>query len=116
MAHDSDLGGDERGNRDSAPSWSVMDVEDLRDFAKTMTIDDLTVVMARSRHAIQKKLIELGLSAARTAPMPQPKASAKASAIDPEAQAAPAFRSEVQGSKPYYSRGNRRTNAKRGSR
>jgi hypothetical protein len=40
-----------------------MDVEDLRDFAKTMTIDDLTIVMARNRHEIQKKLIELGLSA-----------------------------------------------------
>ncbi len=43
-----------------------MDVEDLRDFAKAMTIDDLTIIMARSRHEIQKKLIELGLSAVKS--------------------------------------------------
>jgi hypothetical protein len=61
MAHDTDLGEDESRDRDRAPGWSVMDVEDLSDLAKTMTIDDLTVVTARSRHEIQKKLIELGL-------------------------------------------------------
>ena len=33
-----------------------------------MTIDDLTIVMARSRHEIQKKLIELGLSAVKDGP------------------------------------------------
>jgi hypothetical protein len=52
-------------DRKGEQNWSAMDVEDLRDFAKTMTIDELTFVMARSRHEIQKKLIELGLTAAR---------------------------------------------------
>jgi hypothetical protein len=45
--------------------WSIMDVEDLRDFAKALTIDDLTIIMARSRQEIQEKLVELGLSAAK---------------------------------------------------
>jgi hypothetical protein len=53
-------------DRKNAQDWSIMDVEDLRDFAKTMTIDDLTIIMARSRHEIQKKLIELGLSAVKS--------------------------------------------------
>jgi hypothetical protein len=60
MARESDHS--ERGT-----DWSVLDVEDLRDFAKTMTIDELTTVMARSRHDIQRKLIELGLTAVKDA-------------------------------------------------
>jgi len=48
--------------------WSIMDVEDLRDFAKALTIDDLTIIMARSRQEIQKKLVELGLSAVKSGP------------------------------------------------
>ena len=48
--------------------WSIMDVEDLRDFAKALTIDDLTIIMARSRQEIQKKLVELGLSAVKSCP------------------------------------------------
>ena len=44
-----------------------MDVEDLRDYAKVMTIDELATVLTRSRHEIQKKLIELGLSPAQGA-------------------------------------------------
>jgi hypothetical protein len=39
----------------SGQDWSIMDVEDLRDFAKAMKIDDLTIIMARSRHEIQKR-------------------------------------------------------------
>jgi hypothetical protein len=58
----------ENVDRNSGQNWLVVDVEDLRDFAKTMTIDDLTVVMARSRHEIQKKLIELGLSGVKGGP------------------------------------------------
>jgi len=42
-----------------------MDIEDLRGFAKALTIDDLTIIMARSRQEIQEKLVELGLSAAK---------------------------------------------------
>jgi hypothetical protein len=68
MAADPDQTEQEKGDRESGQDWSVMDVEDLRDFAKTMTIDDLTIVMARSRHEIQKKLIELGLSAVKDGP------------------------------------------------
>jgi hypothetical protein len=45
-----------------------MEVEDLRDFAKVMTIDDLATVMGRSREEIQQKLIELGLSAVKGSP------------------------------------------------
>ena len=45
-----------------------MDVEDLRDFAKALTIDDLTIIMARSRQEIQKKLVELGLSPVKSGP------------------------------------------------
>jgi hypothetical protein len=52
----------------SGQDWSIMDVEDLRDFAKAMTIDDLTIIMARSRQEIQKKLVELGLSAVKSGP------------------------------------------------
>jgi hypothetical protein len=52
---------DENQNRNSGGDWSFTDVEDLRDFAKVMTIDDLATIMGRSRHQIQKKLIELGL-------------------------------------------------------
>jgi hypothetical protein len=48
--------------------WSIMDVEDLRDFAKALTIDDLTIIMARSRQEIQKKLVELGLSPVKSGP------------------------------------------------
>ena len=59
MARESDHS--ERGT-----DWSVLDVEDLRDFAKTMTIDELMTVMARSRH-VQRKLIELGLTAVKEA-------------------------------------------------
>jgi hypothetical protein len=33
-----------------------------------VTIDDLAIVMVRSRHEIQKKLIELGLSAVTSGP------------------------------------------------
>jgi hypothetical protein len=33
-----------------------------------VTIEDLAIVMARSRHEIQKKLIELGLSAVTSGP------------------------------------------------
>jgi hypothetical protein len=54
--------GDERLDRDRGKDWSVMDVEDLRDYAKVMTIDDLATLLGRSRHQVQKKLIELGLS------------------------------------------------------
>ena len=46
-------------DRKNAQDWSIMDVEDLRDFAKTMTIDDLTIIIARSRQEIQKKLLNL---------------------------------------------------------
>ena len=42
-----------------------MDVEDLRDFAKALTIDDLTIIMARSRQEIEENLVELSLSAAK---------------------------------------------------
>jgi len=45
-----------------------MDIEDLRGFAKALTIDDLTIIMARSRQEIQKKLVELGLSAVKSGP------------------------------------------------
>jgi hypothetical protein len=43
-------------------AWSVMDVEDLRDYAKVMTIDDLATLLRRSRHEVQKMLVELGLA------------------------------------------------------
>ena len=68
MARDSDHTEHEKGDRSSGEDWSVMDVEDLRDFAKVMTIDDLATVMMRSRHEIRKKLIELGLSAVKRRP------------------------------------------------
>ena len=53
---------EEPHDRDRGNDWSVMDVEDLRDYAKVMTIDDLATFLVRSRHEVQKKLIELGLS------------------------------------------------------
>ena len=56
---------DETQNRNSGEDWSFADVEDLRDFAKIMTIYDLATVMGRSRHEIQKKLIELGVRPAQ---------------------------------------------------
>ena len=56
---------DENQNPSSGKDWSFTDVEDLRDYAKVMTIDDLATVMGRSRHEIRKKLIELGLRPAR---------------------------------------------------
>ena len=68
MARDSDHTEHEKADRSGGEDWSVMDVEDLRDFAKVMTIDDLATVMMRSRHEIQKKLIELGLSAVKGGP------------------------------------------------
>ena len=37
-----------------------MDVEDLPDYAKVMTLDELAAVLVRRRHEIQRKLIELG--------------------------------------------------------
>ena len=49
----------------SGQDWSALDLEDLRDFAKILTVDELTFFMARSRQDIQKKLTELGLSAAK---------------------------------------------------
>jgi hypothetical protein len=65
VARDSDHTEHENRDRCSGEDWSVMDVEDPRDFAKVLTIDDLATVMMRSRHEIQKKLIELGLSAVK---------------------------------------------------
>jgi hypothetical protein len=56
---------DEAAKTDSAKDWSVMDVEDLRDYAKVMTLDELAAVLVRRRHEIQRKLIELGLSTVR---------------------------------------------------
>jgi hypothetical protein len=49
-------------DRHNGKAWSVMDVEDLRDYAKVMTTDDLATLLMRSRHEVQKKLIELGLA------------------------------------------------------
>jgi hypothetical protein len=56
---------DENEDCTTGKDWSVMDVEDLRDYAKVMPVDDLATVMMRSRHEIQKKLIELGISAVK---------------------------------------------------
>ena len=56
---------DENEDPTTGKDWSVMDVEDLRDYAKVMPVDDLATVMMRSRHEIQKKLIELGISAVK---------------------------------------------------
>jgi hypothetical protein len=58
VARDSDHTEHENRDRCSGEDWSVMDVE-------VLTIDDLATVMMRSRHEIQKKLIELGLSAVK---------------------------------------------------
>jgi hypothetical protein len=49
-------------DRHDGKAWSVMDVEDPRDYAKVVTTDDLATLLMRSRHEVQKKLVELGLA------------------------------------------------------